>query len=292
MEISRSTSLGEGFHALVLSCLDQIRSNEAGVRRRGGAALHGMRIGLRRLKTVLSLFKPILTPKDLKSLHGEIGWLLAALGPARDIDVFLGDLEKLPTGKRPEVMHALTLLRSSLRSIRDRHFREAATAVQSRRYAQFVQRLTGLQPGQKRKRTGDCLLPFARHWLKKHYAEILDHLAGMDRLDANQLHELRIAIKKLRYALEFFSHLFEGRARERFIRLLQKLQNCLGHLNDMKIHREIMDDVLRQTRPDNRVPEAFAIGFIEGAQEIRGHDYVKAAGQNGRKLSCLRVPWR
>jgi len=290
--LSRSDSVGKGFRALVLSCLDQIRLNRIGVRRQGGAAVHDMRIGLRRLKTVLSLLKPFLIPEDLRRLRGEIGWLLAALGPARDIDAFLHDLEKLPTGKRPEVVHALNLLRSDLRNIRGRLFREAGNAVKSRRFAQFVQALAGLQPAQKRVRTGERLLPFARHWLKKHHREILDRLAGLDRLDANERHELRIAIKKLRYGLEFFSLLFERRARERFIRLLQTLQNCLGQLNDMKIHRGIMDDVLRRTRPDHRVPEAFAIGFIEGVQEIRSRHYMKATAQVGRKLSRLRVPWR
>ena len=53
--LSRSDSVGKGFRALIFSCLDQIRFNEIGVRREGGAAVHDMRIGLRRLKTVLSL---------------------------------------------------------------------------------------------------------------------------------------------------------------------------------------------------------------------------------------------
>jgi CHAD domain-containing protein len=261
------------------------------VSRRRGVALHNMRIGLRRLKTVLSLFKTFVTPADLRRLRGELGWLLAALGPARDIEVFLGDLDKLPTGKRPEVMHALALLRGDLRNIQHRHFCEAEKAVQSSRYAQFVQRLSGLQPSRKRDRAGRSLLPFARRWLKKHHARILDRLVELDRLDAKQQHELRIAVKKLRYSLEFFSSLFERRVQGKFIRLLRKLQDSLGHLNDMKIHRGIMDDILRRSPPDHRVPESFAIGFIEGVQEIRGRHYVKAAARIGRKLSGLRTPW-
>jgi CHAD domain-containing protein len=62
-------------------------------------------------------------------------------------------------------------------------------------------------------------------------------------LDSQQRHKLRIAVKKLRYASDFFGHLFASRrAKQRlpsFKARLTDLQDCLGALNDIKVHQKL-----------------------------------------------------
>jgi CHAD domain-containing protein len=54
-------------------------------------------------------------------------------------------------------------------------------------------------------------------------------------------HELRIAVKKLRYAVEFFASAFEGRKAEKrrqaYLEALERLQEHLGDLNDVAVGR-------------------------------------------------------
>ena len=46
-------------------------------------------------------------------------------------------------------------------------------------------------------------------------------------------HELRVALKKLRYATEFFRSLYDRKSVQRYLRRLGELQAALGHLNDV-----------------------------------------------------------
>jgi CHAD domain-containing protein len=50
---------------------------------------------------------------------------------------------------------------------------------------------------------------------------------------SKELHKLRIAVKKQRYAIEFFAGLFAHEAPRRYIRSLTKLQDTLGKMNDV-----------------------------------------------------------
>ena len=62
------------------------------------------------------------------------------------------------------------------------------------------------------------------------------------RLDARSRHKLRIQAKKVRYASEFFADLFPGkkasRRRAKFLSALERLQDCLGDLNDIAVHED------------------------------------------------------
>ena len=48
-----------------------------------------MRVGLRRLRAGISLFSDVLSIKRADDIKIELRWLTSALGPAREIDVFL-----------------------------------------------------------------------------------------------------------------------------------------------------------------------------------------------------------
>jgi CHAD domain-containing protein len=66
--------------------------------------------------------------------------------------------------------------------------------------------------------------------------------AHLAELEPEPRHELRIAVKKLRYAAEFFAPAFEGRKAEKrrkaYLSALERLQEHLGDLNDVAVGRE------------------------------------------------------
>ena len=63
-------------------------------------------------------------------------------------------------------------------------------------------------------------------------------------LDARQRHKLRIAVKKLRYAGDFFGRLFSGHKTKKRLSAyegsLKKLQDQLGALNDIQVHQKMV----------------------------------------------------
>ena len=52
-------------------------------------------------------------------------------------------------------------------------------------------------------------------------------------------HKLRIKVKKLRYAIDFFASLFGHHKRHKLERALKRLQSALGHLNDIRVHGKL-----------------------------------------------------
>ncbi len=69
--------------------------------------------------------------------------------------------------------------------------------------------------------------------LVKRRKEALRRGAHFTRQSAEHRHELRIALKKLRYATEFFRSLYDRKSVQRYLHRLTDLQSALGHLNDV-----------------------------------------------------------
>ena len=51
--------------------------------------IHQLRVGVRRLRALVSVFKTVLSEEARVYLRAELAWLHGALGPARDWDVFI-----------------------------------------------------------------------------------------------------------------------------------------------------------------------------------------------------------
>ncbi|HEX3976213.1 MAG TPA: CHAD domain-containing protein, partial [Solirubrobacteraceae bacterium] len=57
--------------------------------------LHQLRIAVRRSRTVQRQLKAVFPPTELPGFRSEFRWLQQATGPARDLDVYLEDLDSL-----------------------------------------------------------------------------------------------------------------------------------------------------------------------------------------------------
>src|SRR5450830_1606923 len=113
------------------NCLEQVSGNQDGVA--AGAdveSVHQMRVGLRRLRSALGMFKSLLALPD--ALKSELGWLGGALGEARDGDVLAGNTLAQLDGEAQA--DAAALAQAAHAQARVKHV-EAAQAVTSVRCA-------------------------------------------------------------------------------------------------------------------------------------------------------------
>jgi CHAD domain-containing protein len=101
---------------------------------------------------------------------------------------------------------------------------------------------------------------------------------GHAQLDTAGLHLLRIEIKKLRYAAEFFSRLWERKAVREYTAALAALQELLGSLNDAAT-AERLCEALRE--PAGGPDCAEALGLVRGW----------AAGSARAQLARLPEAW-
>ena len=112
-------------------------------------------------------------------------------------------------------------------------------------------------------------------------------------LDPPQRHKLRIQAKKLRYASGFFGSLFSGKQsdkrRKKFLAALETVQDCLGDLNDIAVHENMISAAGMRHRPTSR-KTAFAAGLLTGREDAR-IDAVMAAAQEALDRFAKAKPY-
>ena len=136
---------------------------------------------------------------------------------------------------------------------------------------------------------------FAVEHLNRRRRKVCKRGKALAQLNATQRHRLRIQVKKLRYAVEFFASLYSDkralRRRERFLPALESLQDGLGDLNDIAVHEDRMTEMANQRRQSNQ-NRVFAAGVLAGREDARLEVVMKAATAAYEKLIKVKPFWQ
>jgi CHAD domain-containing protein len=231
----------------------------AGVREnRDPECLHRMRVASRRLRNALSLFGGCFPEEERKRWEKEARNVGRALGEARDADVQaasvaalvknLGDRRLRPGAERlllrlkqrrerlqPKVLRALDELEES--ELKN-GFPEALRGLSAR------MRLSLPEPAEGMKTVRDAAVELLvrRAVELEAFQPVADHPERVE-----ELHAMRIAVKRLRYTLEIFRSLFDGEA-EPVLETLKKLQDLLGEVHDCDVWIEFLPLFLEKER--------------------------------------------
>jgi CHAD domain-containing protein len=93
---------------------------------------------------------------------------------------------------------------------------------------------------------------FAARSLDRAWKRVRKGGRHLSRLSSEELHALRIEIKRLRYAVEFFAALYDSREVRGFLSGLKGMQDFLGHMNDLDVARHLMDALVAERRFSGR----------------------------------------
>ncbi len=213
--------------------------------------VHQMRVTVRRMRSALSLFENAVPRSSYKHWSDEMRWLAGELGLARDLDVFisegLGNLApKLPLKGADRFMRLSEMRRarayeeqvcSMLDSSRYSHFRSGfPNWLHSRDWEKSAKNT------KREEQLASNIVPYARKRLDKQERRVLAAGSHVNRDVPEDMHRLRIACKKLRYAAEFFQPLFAGM--DVFISHMKGLQDLLGTLNDVAVTQNLLNTLL------------------------------------------------
>lgn len=216
--------------------------------------LHKLRVALRRLRSLWWAYEPLLDGKDAKLQREEFKYLADAAGKTRDWDV----LRDILTGEQltrpslgPLVLEvgehradALSFSRRTLRNagvedILQRAAKGAREQLDSRAarpmLAAFAEERVELAERALKKRVRFASRP--------------------EHPDYAALHEVRIAGKRRRYLLEFFSPVLDNSHRTT-IDLLTAVQDELGRLNDLVVSETLLRQYSFQLGDPDVVKEA------------------------------------
>jgi CHAD domain-containing protein len=104
---------------------------------------------------------------------------------------------------------------------------------------------------------------FAEAELERRHRKIVRLAERLDESDSAR-HELRIELKKLRYASEFLRDLYRGRGSKRFVRRIARVQSALGHMNDVATAERILATLLARLGDERTREHDRVAGFVEG----------------------------
>ncbi len=238
--LTPTTSPAQALRRIVADCHADLRKYRAMVlRSRRPIGVHQTRVALRRMRAALGLFRAAVDGPVIRSLNAEARWLAGECGPARDLHVFLTEtVEEVP----PEI-------RRIARRLEETYLQRARAALGSARYEAFdhrLERFMDLAPTADDEARLDA---FARDALARRHAKALKRGRRIDKASVEELHELRIALKKLRYAAEFLRPAFASAAVKPYIEATVRLQGALGALNDRAVARQVLADLATAARP-------------------------------------------
>tara|TARA_R110002096_G_scaffold316010_14_gene510414 strand:+ start:4488 stop:6074 length:1587 start_codon:yes stop_codon:yes gene_type:complete len=232
----------EAFLAILTNCLELIRGNEAAILEgRNIDAVHQMRIGLRRLKSLFSVFS-IAIPKRITAPFKErLDVIGVPLGVARDWDVFVEERLRPMLSEFPEEK-----LFSDLQKVANRKrgyaYRKLRNAILSREYGATIIELNlwivkqgwrGEMSKKELKALNRPVRSMAATILEKAHQGVMEQAGSLDLATDEEWHKLRLAIKKQRYTVDFFQSCFPGKPAKSYGKAARRLQDHLGKLNDV-----------------------------------------------------------
>src|SRR5277367_2837720 len=205
-------------------------------------AIHQMHVAMRRLRSVLALVYRRSPTVELHALRVESKRIANLLGQARDWDVFVGSICNGPLRRFADTSGLDNLINAARSKAQGAHgavrqlANDGTLARFTLRLNLFVERWGYAPGGGKPDWAFEPVVDFASKSLNRLHRGLLRRGIGFRSQGPRERHALRVAVKRMRYAAEFFGNLFHPHsAAERYIEKAQALQNLLGQRNDETI---------------------------------------------------------
>ena len=295
-DLKPDMTVEESLQRIGRGCLTMLLRNEAAALANVPEGVHQIRVGVRRLRSAVAAVKRMLPPEQFEWVSRDLKWVADVLGPARNWDVFSGSL--------------LASVRSALRTQQDlgalsrvsEQERQAAheranAAIRSPRYTAallnlsqwFASRSWRNQPVAEQ--SALLMAPIgavAPGLIARRHKKVKKAIDGLDELTPQQRHEVRIAVKKLRYTIEFLEDLFNADKVAKFVERLKPLQDDLGYENDVRVANELLADLANS---DDAAAIARATGVVLGWHDRGLADHDRKLCKHVRRYRQERPFW-
>ncbi len=293
--VKKEHTVSEAFAAILLHNFKYLAEWEGAARTWDDIeGVHQTRVAMRKMRSALSAFRQAVPKEASAKWSEELRWMGNELGLARDLDVFidegLGPLKgKLPLPGEEEMLRMTELHRAQA-------YEAVRGLLDSDRYAAFKQEFPvwvkgrewenwELKPKQA-ERMHMNVVAFARKLLDRLERNVLQAGTHVDQDNAQEMHLLRIECKKLRYAAEFFTPIFDGL--DEFIRRMKGLQDFLGVMNDVSVMQHLLAKIF--AGDCKREPLQYAGGLV-GWRTRQYHELRATFDDRWEEFTQAKHPW-
>jgi triphosphatase len=281
VELAEGATCREALALFVQSATQQIIANRCVVLETDDPeGAHQLRIGLRRLRSALWAFHPLIDTSSTREMDQHARALARVVGELRDADVFIKDIYGSVTGLM-KGHPGLQPLKEALTAHRLRR-RDAARGALNAKHWSALQLYLTLWPRtiEEIESLDRPVAKFADQALNAAWKKVAKMGKRVAELEGEERHKMRKSLKKLRYAVEYFGSLYRPADVQPFVKQLKKLQDVFGYVNDVVTAgqlEQISEEHCRESRECQR-----AAGYIVGWHTAEAaHCWTRA--ENGWK---------
>lgn len=275
-------SVGTVLHLRVEQQVVVLREEEARVRDESGSGIHKMRIAIRRLRSALATYRPVLTAGSVEALREELRWLGGELSPARDAQVLRERFDILLAAQPVELVMGpvANRMHTEMAARYQAGRQRALEALGSERYVALLRDLDAfvLSPpyAERAGRAARAELPrLLERDLERLRRRAEAAAAAVEAGAPNRdpaLHETRKAAKRLRYAAESATPTLGKRAKT-LAKRAKRIQEVLGEHQDTVVARVTLRELGAKAYLEHE--NGFTFGRLHALEEARAERLVE-----------------
>jgi CHAD domain-containing protein len=248
--ISLHSGVGNLLRAEISTQVAVLQASDAAIRLGyGPEPLHLARVATRRLRSTFRIFGSVLDQAWTQRMSDDLAWLGRCLGAARDADVLVQRLRESAAQLDDDFGAQRARFIAALHEGLDPKYRSVRRALRSHRYARLLDRLVHAAAHPKLVTGSDTPARLILvKLIRKPWRKMCKAAKRTDaRSPDEQLHALRIRVRRCRYAVETAVHVL-GPDAETLARRLARLQQALGEQHDAVVAQEYIKNVADKAR--------------------------------------------
>ena len=231
--------------------------------------VHSMRVASRRLRSALRDFTPYLRKRGVNSVQKRLKSLAGVLGEVRDHDVAIIALEEIEKRAPADVSPTLKQFIDTRKDRREQAREELKLVLDKTQLDQLQSDFVAAVDAATSTKASQPAPQIT--YLKMSRAVILDRLKELEKLstdlfkpfEVETLHEMRIAAKRLRYAVELFQRCW-GRSISTYAKRAARVQTALGDLHDCDVWIESFGNAINDARKQKQDAQVAAYVWLLG----------------------------
>jgi CHAD domain-containing protein len=245
--------------------------------------VHDMRVATRRLRGALRDFDEMIDCPKIKRVRKGLRELADELGEVRDHDVAIIALEKLMDDAESQpVREGITAMIDERRAMREEEYLDLLKVISVTSIEDLQQKFASAVEaalGQRGLFQPSSLSDAGREIIAARIEELIGLSANIyEPFNDKALHRLRIAAKRLRYAIELFGTCWNG-AVDDFAEDVARLQSALGEVHDADVWIASLSKRLKKkgrSKSDNGAQSASAAWLLSEFVKKRSREYREA----------------
>ncbi|MEQ8287323.1 CYTH and CHAD domain-containing protein [Thalassospira sp.] len=295
--LTNDMSSETAFRAVLAQGLRMILSNEVCVRQDLDVeGCHQMRVGMRRLRVALNLFKKNLPTGEAVLLRRLLKVCTKGLDGLRDWDVFLGETLPMIEERFPD--HAgIAELRVAAQKQRADALATARTMLDQPEYGQLLlllgawasySRWASGASAEQMKAMAAPVSEMAAPLLDRSYKRVTKRSGEIASLSIPQLHALRLDVKQMRYGTDFFGAVYGSKKVKKFRSKLTDMQEILGQLQDAAVAEARLMALSPQLSKDGMI----AVGLVSGWFGARADHKLLGLEEAAKLFGDQKIFWK